>query len=169
MEQVKKEKAEIEKLLQQVQKYQKLKKGDGAVDKGGMCKYRVTGKDTVRVIGAAKKGKTAKTLTIYSTVRLSGKVYKVTAVGDNAFKGNKYATKIVMGKNITKIGKHAFDGCKKVKLIKIKSKKLKYVRSYAFKNIYSKAVIKVPSSKLKAYTKLIKNSKISKNVGIKKI
>ena len=51
-----------------------------------------------------------------------------------------------MPAGVTKIGKKAFYGCKKLKTITIKSKKLnsKSVGAQAFKGLYKKAVIKVP-------------------------
>lgn len=178
LEEVKKTKADIEKLLEQLKQDQTKdddtkqdqtpKTGDVVVDQSGMYNYRVTGDNTAEVISVAAKGKSAKTLKIFSTVKLSGKTYKVTAIADHAFKNHKYATKVTVGKNVTKIGKNAFAGCKKVKSIVIKSKKLKSVGKYAFRNIKSNAVIKVPSSKQKAYTNLIKKSKIKKSVTIKK-
>ena len=177
LEEVKKTKADIEKLLEQLKQNQTKddakqdetpKTGDVVVDQSGMYNYRVTGDNTAEVISVAAKGKSAKTLKIFSTVKLSGKSYKITAIADHAFKNHKYATKVRVGKNVTKIGKNAFAGCKKVKSIVIKSKKLKSVGKYAFRNIKANAVIKVPSSKRKAYTSLIKQSKIKKSVTIKK-
>ena len=61
-----------------------------------------------------------------------------------------------------------FRGCSKLKSINIKSKKLKTVGKNAFKSIKSSAKIKVPSSKLKNYKKLLKNKGQSKKVKITK-
>ena len=68
------------------------------------------------------------------------------------------------------IGESAFSGCKKLKNITIKTKKLttKKVGSKAFKGIHKKAVIKVPKSKLKAYKTMLKKRGIGKSVKVKK-
>ena len=66
--------------------------------------------------------------------------------------------KVVLGKYITKIGQESFYGCKQLKTIEIKSTNLKSVGKNAVAQIYKKAYIKVPSSKVKTYKKLFKKS-----------
>ena len=63
---------------------------------------------------------------------------------------------MTIGKNVVKIGKEAFSGDGKLKMIKIQTKKLKSVGKNALKGIYKKARIKAPASKLKAYKKLLR-------------
>ena len=114
---------------------------------------------------------TASTLTVPDTVTVSGKEYKVTEIKANAFKNNKKLKKITIGKNIEKIGKNAFSGCKNLKNVNIKTVKLtkKTVGANAFKGINDKAKVKVPKSKLKDYKSILKargikgkNQKITK-------
>ena len=71
---------------------------------------------------------------------------------------------------VNKIGKQAFNGCKKLKNINIKTKKLtkKNVGSKAFKGVPKTVKIKVPKSKLKDYKKLLTSKGISKKAIIKK-
>ena len=57
---------------------------------------------------------------------------------------------------VTTIGAKAFENCKKLKKIVISNTELKAIGKNAFKGISSKAVIKVPASKYKVYTKLLK-------------
>lgn len=59
---------------------------------------------------------------------------------------------------VTKVDDNAFNGCKKLKTIIIKSTKLtdKSVAKNAFKGLSKNTVIKVPKKKLKAYKKLFK-------------
>lgn len=57
---------------------------------------------------------------------------------------------------VTAIEKKAFYGAKKLKTLKIKSTTITKVGSNAFKNMYKKVKIKIPSSKLTAYRKLFK-------------
>lgn len=63
---------------------------------------------------------------------------------------------VVIGSGVKTIGTSAFSGCKKLKTVQINSKKLKTVNKNAFYGIQKKAVMKVPSSKVTAYKKLLK-------------
>ena len=98
---------------------------------------------------------------------ISGEKVSVTSIAANAFKGMKKLEKVTIGTNISKIGKNAFSGDSKLKSIQIKSKKLTSVGKGALKNISAKAVIKVPKSKKKAYTSLLKGKGQKKSVKIK--
>lgn len=75
----------------------------------------------------------------------------------------KFITKDILfcgrrkSKYVTTIGKKTFYGDKKLKTIQVKATGLKKVGAKSLKNIAAKAVIKVPASKKKAYTKLFKN------------
>ena len=62
------------------------------------------------MIGLADKE--AVSITIPDTVTIDGVTYKVTEIGDGAFKDNKLLKKIVIGKNVVTIGKKAFYNCK---------------------------------------------------------
>jgi hypothetical protein len=82
---------------------------------------------------------------------------EVTTIDDKAFKNCTALKSITVPGKVTKIDTQAFYGCKNLKTITINSTKLKSVGKNAWKGIYSKATIKVPSSKLKYYTTLLKN------------
>ena len=119
----------------------------------GNFKYKMTkastnGKGTV-TLAATKKSKSDSKFTsckITDTVKIGGKTFKVTAIGDNAFKGYK-----------------------KLKTITIESKNLKSVGKDAVKNIHKKATIKVPKDKVKAYKKLFnKKTGFTSKMKIKK-
>ncbi len=107
--------------------------------------------------------KNAKKLTIPATVKVKGVTYKVTAISDKAFKGNKKLTSVTIGKNVTKIGKEAFAGCKNLKKITVTAGKLKTISKNAFKDINKKASITVKGTK-KARTALKKQLK-KKSIG----
>lgn len=94
----------------------------------------------------------------------------VTTIGDNAFYKCTELKKITIPAKINKIGKQAFYICKKLKNITISSSKLtsKNIGSKAFGSIPTNAVIKVPKSKINAYTKLLISKGISKKATIKK-
>lgn len=119
----------------------------------GNFKYKMTkastnGKGTV-TLAATKKSKSDSKFTsckITDTVKIGGKTFKVTAIGDNAFKGYK-----------------------KLKTITIESKNIKSVGKDAVKNIHKKATIKVPKDKVKTYKKLFdKNTGFTSKMTIKK-
>lgn len=129
---------------------------------------------------ASNDGKTAGTVTltkatkkklakanIAATVKSNGFTYKITAIGSNAFKGQKKLKTVTIGTNVTSIGNGAFNGCASLKTVTIKSTKLTKVGANAFKGINKKATIKVPKAKKKAYTKLLKGKGQAKTVKIK--
>ncbi|MCM1180803.1 MAG: leucine-rich repeat domain-containing protein [Clostridium sp.] len=101
------------------------------------------------------------------TVKLGA---NVTQIGDQAFYNCKKITGITIPSKVNKIGKKAFYNCKKLKKITIKTSKLtaKKVGSKAFTGIPSKAVIKVPKKKLKAYKTLLRKKGVGKKASIKK-
>ena len=132
--------------------------------------YKVTAVKGTRTVQFTKGKKNAKSIVVPSTVKISGKNYKVTTIAKNAFKGNKKLAKVTIGKNVNKIGVSAFQNCSKLKSIIIKSTKLtaKKVGKNAFKGINKKATFKVPKSKVKAYKKIVKAKGAGKNVKVKK-
>lgn len=165
---------------------------EGQIYDSGDYRYKVTStaKRTAEVVGLNDTG-IAK-IVINNSVKLGGKDYTVTSIAANAFKGNQKITSVVIKKNVETIGKNAFANCRKLKKITIKSTKLKTIQGKAFsgcgklktivikskvlkkvgkgtfKGIHKKAVIKVPSAKWKAYTKLLTKKGQSKTVKIKK-
>jgi len=90
----------------------------------GNYKYKITnaktdGKGKVMLTGVKNKAqkKKLKKINVAAAVEIGGKSFKVTAIGDAAFKGFTKATKIVVGKNVTTIGSSAFLGCTRAKSI----------------------------------------------------
>lgn len=99
------------------------------------------------------KGNTIK-IKIPAKVKLQGTTFKVTSISDNACKGNKQITEVIIGSNITKIGKMAFYNCKSLSNINIKGTKLKSVGKNAIAGIKKEAVIRCNKNKKTAYIKL---------------
>ena len=153
----------------------------------GAYRYKVTGASTVSATGL-KNSRTTK-VKVPKTVKIGGRTFRVTAIGNNAFKKNKRITaveigdnvrtigagafescnklsKVTVGKGVAEIGKNAFKNCKKLGNITIKSTKLKKVGANALRGIKSTARIKVPAKKLSAYQKLFKNKGQGKRVRI---
>ena len=107
--------------------------------------------------------KKAKKLTIPATVKVKGATYKVTAISDRAFKGNKKLTTVTIGSNVTTIGIGAFYGCKNLKKITVTAGKLTTINRSVFKGIKKNATITVKGTK-KAKTALKKQLK-KKSIG----
>lgn len=125
-------------------------------------RYRVTDagqtQGQVQLIGTA--GAVRKNVVIPAEiVSLStGQRFRVTAIGNNAFKNQKKLRKVTIGKNVRVIGKRAFFNCKKLRTITIKSKMLtkKTVGAKAFRGIYARASVKVPKKKRTLYRKILR-------------
>lgn len=115
----------------------------------------------------------------------------VTKIGSQAFAGCKKLTTVNMGKNVTEIGDKAFANCPKLKkvtipakvttigssvftgnkalkVIVIRSMKLKAnkLKKNAFKGVSAAVVIKVPKTKLKSYKKMFLKKGLSKKVKV---
>ena len=117
--------------------------------------YKVTkaGSTNGKIIGEVKlvklKNKKLKSVKVANVVTINKVKYKVTAIGNKAFKKNKNITKVVIGKNVKTIGNSAFEGCKKLKLVNIKSKKLTKIGKKAFAKCKKLKKIIIKSTKLK--------------------
>lgn len=121
-------------------------------------------KKTVKVVGTKNKNK--KKYSVPDKIKIAKITYKVVEIAPNAFKNYKKATSISIGKNVEKIGKNTFYGCKKLKMLNISSTRIKNVGKNALKGIYKKAKIKVPKKKLEKYKKIFKNKGQKKSVKI---
>lgn len=126
----------------------------------GGNKYTVTkaGKEVKFSKANAKK----KSITIPATIKVAGINYKVTEVGANAFKNNKNVKKVVIGANVSKIAKKAFNKCPNLKTVVIKSTKLtkKTANKKCFSKVNKKMVIKVSKKSKKIYAKIFKGFKV---------
>lgn len=116
-----------------------------------------TGKGTVLLTGT--KNKKIKSIRVPETIIIKGTKFRVTGIGKAAFKGCKLASRAVIGKNVTTIGNNAFEACKKLKNIEVKTTSLKKIGKKAFKDIHKKARFTVPQKQLKKYKKLFKSAK----------
>ena len=95
---------------------------------------------------------------------------KVSVISQKAFYKCTSIKSITIPAKVNSIGKSAFASCKNLKKVTIKTTKLtkSKVGSNAFSGISSKAVVKVPKSKVKAYSKLLKEKGISDEATITK-
>lgn len=129
--------------------------------------YRVVDADRSQVCFYRPKNMKKTVAVIPDTVMINGVKCKVTSISDGAFKNNKKLKSVVIGKNITQIGKNAFSGCKDLKDVVIKTSKLSKIGKKAFSGINKNASISVPKKKLEIYTRLMKG-KYTKGVKIVK-
>lgn len=131
--------------------------------------YKVTKSDAKKgTVTLVKGDKKKSSVVIPATVKKNGYTFKVTQISSKAFYKNTKLKKVTIGKNITSIGTKAFQGCKSLKTIQVKSTSLKKVGKNALSGIHKKATVKVPSKKLKAYQKLLKKKGQASTVKIKK-
>ena len=96
---------------------------------------------------------------IPNTVYIGGRNFKVTAIGDKAFKKTRM-NDVIVGTNIESIGREAFSNCKYLSSITINSKKIKRVGSNVFKGISETAKVNLPEKMQDVYMKLQINNKV---------
>lgn len=130
----------------------------GAAVQSGNYKYKIVkieknGNGQAYLIGAKKALVTVK---VPESIKLNGKTFKVTGIGENAFKNQKKLKKVIIGENVQKIEAKAFYGCSKLTSIIIKAKNLKKIGKKAFQGTPRKIVADVPKKKYKKYAKLLK-------------
>lgn len=141
---------------------QKVKKGQTVTV--GKLTYKVTAAGANATVECTGSKTTQSSVTIPATVKIHGVTCKVTSIAANSFKNNKKLTSVVLGKNVTKIGKNAFQGAKKLKKITVKTKKLNSIGKNAFKGIVKKSTVKLPGG-LKQKKRTVLKKKF-KNAGL---
>ncbi len=92
-------------------------------------------------------------VTIPAIIKVDGVICKVTSVEEGAFTEDIGLKKVVIGENVTEIGRKAFYGCRNLKKITVTSAKLGKVGDLAVKGIHKKAVIQVPKEMYFRYRK----------------
>lgn len=164
---------------QYIQKFVKAKLPDvGEKFTVGNLKYKITKSHKTKGMVAlyGTKGKSLKTAKVPATIMYKGYKFKVTSIGNNAFKNCKKLKTVKLGSNVKSIGKNAFYGCKKLTGVTLNAK-LTTIGNGAFTKCIALKKITIPAkvtkigskafygdSKLKTIT--IKSSKIkSKKIG----
>ena len=142
----------------------KLTKGKTYVTEYGV--FKATGDFEVAFKGLGDIDVTE--LEIPGKVKIGHVTAKVTAIANKACKGNENIEEVIIGANVTKIGKDAFNGCSNLSDITIKSKKIKTFSKGCFKNIGEGAVFYVKKAVKKAYTKKLKKV-APKGISVKKL
>lgn len=89
-------------------------------------------------------------------------------ISDNACKKNSKVKSVVIGKNITTIGKNAFANCKNLKKVSIPGFFLEKVGKGAFTGMAKGSIIQIKSKNFtKKYKKLLKGKYSSKKTKVK--
>ncbi|MCR4690852.1 MAG: leucine-rich repeat protein [Lachnospiraceae bacterium] len=137
----------------------------GTVITNGILKFEITRSDPskrkVKLVGWSGG---SSLLQIPDSITYDGLTYDVTAIGNKAVKGKKGIKTLILGKNITSIGKSAFEGCKNLSTVEIRSTKLKKVGKKAFRKTGKKMNLICKKKKKNAYLKKVKNAKKSGKV-----
>ena len=119
--------------------------------------YEVTSSDINNLTVSYRKppNKTGSSIKIPATITINEIRYKVTAIADNALRGNTGLKTVKIGNNITKIGKKAFMGCTSLKKVTI-GPKIQVIDDNAFRNCtklkkiqFSKGITKIGSNAFK--------------------
>ena len=108
----------------------------------GDLNYKLTGTKEVTVTGLAK---VTDTLVIPSSVTISGKVYKVTAIQDKAFYRNEDIVNVTIGNNVVNVGKYAFYQCSGLETVKF-GKRVAIINTCAFTQCPNLENVTLPSS-----------------------
>lgn len=151
-----------------------LKKGMIIKDKKSNGIYKITSisrtSGTVTYQRPLKKKAAA---TISKTIRYQKRKFRITAIASNAMKNNARLKNLTIEKNIRKIGKRAFSGCKHLCRIRIKTTKLtaKSIGSGAFSKVGEKSKkckIIVPKKKITLYKKILRKRGLKRKVKLVK-
>lgn len=159
---------EIQKLLKAAEQkpaVTRLKVGDKADFKGVM--YRVTNAEKKLAEAYDVSNRSMVGVHVMHSVKIGGTTCKVTAIADHSFEDMKRLRRVLIGKNVTSIGKKAFEGDAKLVKITIRNKKLSKIGKNAFKGVSAKAKVYVPKGRVKAFGRLLKGKGLNKAVQIK--
>lgn len=146
-------------------------KGDIVQNASGTISYKflkIT--DKGGNLEVVKVSPNVKNIVIPNMVEMGDKTFKVTVVGSNIVStGQNQCKKILIGENVTTIRKNAFKNCKKVTVVKVKTKKLIQgsIGKNAWKDISPKAKVFVPKGKKALYQSFLRTAGLSKKAKIK--
>lgn len=140
----------------------KLPKGvikEGLEETVGSGRYQVINAKNKTAKLVSVMNRKAMKLNVPATVKINGVTCKVVEVCAKVMKGNTRLKKVILGKNVAKIGKQAFSGCKNLKMVQMKGKALKTVQSGAWKNTHAKMVVSAKKMAKKQKAALFKKLK----------
>ncbi|MCM1257595.1 MAG: right-handed parallel beta-helix repeat-containing protein [Roseburia sp.] len=132
----------------------------------GSVKLFIDGKNAT-VQGASSKN--LDTIVIPDKIKVGKNSYSVTKIADKAFQKNKKIVNVTIGKNVSQIGKSAFENCTSLKELTIKTTKLTNAKvgKNAFKKIAADCTVKVPKGKAALYKKILTSKGAGKKIKVK--
>lgn len=107
-------------------------------------KVKTIGKSGYTVEYVKPKSKNYSFVSVPTSVKINGKVFKVVSIGNNAFKNNNKLTKVTIGSNVKTIGTNAFSGCSSLKIVSI-GKNVTKIGSGAFYKCIRLTKVTIPS------------------------
>ncbi|SEL54982.1 Ig-like domain (group 2) [Butyrivibrio sp. ob235] len=119
--------------------------------------YLVVSSDSVAV--TKQSNKKVKKVKIGDSITYNGKTYKIVEIKANSYKKCKKLKTLSLGRNITKIGKGAFRGCKNLDKITVRGNSLSTIESGSFAGIKDGARITIICKNRKMFEKLVKKFK----------
>lgn len=143
------------------------------VDVNGVT-YKVTRSAAINGTAAAVKlvNKKKTKITIPATVKIDGFTFKVTAVSAKVFQKSKKIKAVVIGSNVTSIGKAAFYKCGRLSSVTFKGSKAPKLGKNAFRGTASKMKLtvskKMKKKNLNKFKSALKKAGISKKAVYKK-
>ena len=106
--------------------------------------YVITGTNTVKVVGHVLASPSG-SYSIYGTVTNEGTTYRVTEIGEGAFKDCDKITRITINENVVTIGENAFSGCSGMASVTFPNT-LNTIGSCSFLNCSSLTQVVIPNS-----------------------
>ncbi|MCR5322631.1 MAG: leucine-rich repeat domain-containing protein [Lachnospiraceae bacterium] len=133
----------------------------------GANEFRVLSRKGKKAAFIGRSNKDVTEFKIPQTVKYKGTKYKVTAIAAEACKNLNSLVKVTIPKYVEEIGESAFYGCRNLKKITIKSKKLAGFGRNSFSSIADKASFNVPDKLIKDYRKMLIESGAGSNIKCK--
>ena len=81
-------------------------------------------------------------------MKLNNQTLQGTSIAKNVLRNNKKIAKLIIGKNVQRVGKNAFSGCSKLKYVVIKEKKI-ILEEGCLARIAKNATINIKNKQLK--------------------
>ena len=124
-----------------------IKCADGIIGNGNTVtvdsvKYRLNDDYTAQVISYSG---TPKNITISECVSYESYTFKVTSIGESAFKGRTSLTSVTIPNSVTSIGNYAFNGCTSLTSVTIPDS-VTSIGRYAFDGCTSLTSVTIPNS-----------------------
>lgn len=118
-------------------------------------KYKITSKSAVTFMGVTSNY--GNSISIPDSITIGAKSYKITKIADKALRG-KDMTSVSIGRNVTSIGKQAFEKCENLMNLYVYSTKIKSVGASAFKKVDSDIRVRVYYQKVNTYKKMFRKA-----------